>query len=183
MWLGDAVGASDASRYDSFQTFRVICLPRAAPGGAAIGAASDAGENFSPYRCGGRTISGTSFHRLSCLSFNSAQKPGVLGRIGAGWLLDRFFWRRVVFAVSLATPAGISITSYLLTRYFGLRAFSTLYGLTWTFYGAAGGTGPVILGRPFDSTGSYISLLAPPRGEMRAAALAFQRCVTVTLKA
>jgi MFS family permease len=110
----------------------------------------------------------------------------VLGRIATGWLLDRFFGARVAFAVSLVTAAGIfllahangfaagcfaaaligvgaggeaAITPYLLTRYFGLRAFSTLYGLTWTFYAAAGATGPVILGRAFDSTGSYASLL------------------------
>jgi cyanate permease len=50
-------------------------------------------------------------------------------------------------------------TPYLLTRYFGLRAFSTLYGLTWTFYAAAGAIGPVILGHAFDATGSYSSLL------------------------
>jgi MFS family permease len=111
----------------------------------------------------------------------------LLGRIGVGWLLDRFFGARVAFAVSLITAAGIfllaransfpagcfaaaligvgaggeaAITPYLLTRYFGLRAFSTLYGLTWTFYAAAGAIGPVILGRAFDSTGSYASLLA-----------------------
>jgi MFS family permease len=110
----------------------------------------------------------------------------VLGRIFTGWLLDRFFGGRVAFAISLITAAGIfslarantfaagafataligigaggeaAITPYLLTRYFGLRAFSTLYGLTWTFYAAAGATGPVILGRAFDSTGSYTSLL------------------------
>ncbi|HEY4903498.1 MAG TPA: MFS transporter [Candidatus Sulfotelmatobacter sp.] len=110
----------------------------------------------------------------------------VLGRIFTGWLLDRFFGGRVAFVVSLITAAGIfslaradsfaagalataligigaggeaAITPYLLTRYFGLRAFSTLYGLTWTFYAAAGATGPVILGRAFDSTGSYASLL------------------------
>jgi len=110
----------------------------------------------------------------------------LLGRIGVGWLLDRFFGARVAFAVSLATAAGIfllaransfpsgclaaaligigaggeaAITPYLLTRYFGLRAFSTLYGLTWTFYAAAAAIGPVILGRAFDSTGSYTSLL------------------------
>jgi len=47
----------------------------------------------------------------------------------------------------------------LLTRYFGLRAFSTLYGLTWTFYAASAAIGPVILGHAFDSTGSYASLL------------------------
>ena len=110
----------------------------------------------------------------------------LFGRIGVGWLLDRLFGARVAFVVNLATAAGIfllaransfpvgcaaaaligigaggeaAITPYLLTRYFGLRAFSTLYGLTWTFYAAAGAIGPVILGRAFDLTGSYSSLL------------------------
>jgi MFS family permease len=111
----------------------------------------------------------------------------LIGRIGIGWLLDRFFGARVALVVNLITAAGIfmlaratnfptgcfaaaligvgaggeaAITPYLLTRYFGLRAFSTLYGLTWTFYAAAGAIGPVILGRAFDSTGSYAALLA-----------------------
>jgi predicted MFS family arabinose efflux permease len=110
----------------------------------------------------------------------------VLGRIGVGWLLDRFFGARVALVVNLITAAGIfllacassfpagclaaaligigaggeaAITPYLLTRYFGLRSFSTLYGLTWTFYAAAGAIGPVELGRAFDLTGSYTSLL------------------------
>src|SRR5579871_5274937 len=110
----------------------------------------------------------------------------VLGRIGTGWLLDRFFGARVAFLVSLITAGGIfllayahsfvgggisaaligigaggeaAITPYLLTRYFGLRGFSTLYGLTWTFYAAAGASGPVILGRAYDSTASYVSCL------------------------
>jgi MFS family permease len=110
----------------------------------------------------------------------------LIGRIGVGWLLDRLFGARVAFGVSLITAAGIfllaransfpggcvaaaligvgaggeaAITPYLLTRYFGLRAFSTLYGLTWSFYAAAGAIGPVILGRAFDLTGSYSSLL------------------------
>ena len=110
----------------------------------------------------------------------------LLGRVGVGWLLDRFFGARVAFVVSLLTAAGIfllahsatfssgcvaagligigaggeaAITPYLLTRYFGLRAFATLYGLTWTFYAIAGAIGPIILGRAFDATGSYASLL------------------------
>ena len=110
----------------------------------------------------------------------------LLGRIVVGWLLDRFFGPRVALVINLTTALGIlllaransfpagclaaaligvgaggeaAITPYLLTRYFGRRAFSTLYGLTWTFYAAAGAIGPVILGRAFDATGSYSSLL------------------------
>ncbi|MGB7844048.1 MAG: MFS transporter [Candidatus Acidiferrum sp.] len=119
-----------------------------------------------------------------CASFLGGSS--LLGRIATGWLLDRFFGARVAFVVSLITAAGIlflakassfpaaslaaaligvgaggeaAITPYLLTRYFGLRSFSTLYGLTWTFYAAAGATGPVMLGRAFDATGSYTYLL------------------------
>jgi MFS family permease len=110
----------------------------------------------------------------------------LLGRLVIGWLLDRHFGGRVAFVVFLITAGGIlmlaradtllmgcvaagllgvgaggeaDITPYLLTRYFGLRAFATLYGITWTFYAIAGALGPVILGRAFDSTGSYTALL------------------------
>ena len=51
-------------------------------------------------------------------------------------------------------------TPYLLTRYFGLRSFSTLYGFTWTAYATAGAIGPVVMGRAFDLTGSYASFLS-----------------------
>ena len=61
--------------------------------------------------------------------------------------------------IGVGAGGEAAITPYLLTRYFGLRAFSTLYGLTWMFYAAAGAIGPVILGRAFDSTGSYSAFL------------------------
>ena len=61
--------------------------------------------------------------------------------------------------IGVGAGGEADITPYLLTRYFGLHAFSTLYGFTWTFYAIAGAIGPVILGRAFDSTGSYTSLL------------------------
>ena len=51
------------------------------------------------------------------------------------------------------------MTPYLLSRYFGLGSFSTLYGLTWTFYAVAGGIGPVVVGRMFDLTASYTNIL------------------------
>ena len=110
----------------------------------------------------------------------------LLARLGVGRLLDRFFGAYVALGVNFITAVGIfmlarassfptgclataligigaggeaAITPYLLTRYYGLRGFSTLYGLTWTFYAAAAAIGPVILGRAFDATGSYASLL------------------------
>jgi len=110
----------------------------------------------------------------------------LLGRLVVGWVLDRFFGARVACVIYLITAAGTlllawahtlalgclaasligvgaggeaDITPYLLTRYYGLRAFSTLYGFTWTFYAVAGAIGPFILGRAFDTTGSYASLL------------------------
>jgi predicted MFS family arabinose efflux permease len=108
------------------------------------------------------------------------------GRLFTGYLLDRFFAPRVGLSLLAGTSAGIAllatarsapvglaaaaligfglggeadITPYLLTRYFGLRAFSTLYGFTWTAYAIAGAIGPVAMGRAFDATGSYTALL------------------------
>ena len=124
--------------------------------------------------------------RQAALCASMLGGSSLFGRIVVGWLLDRFFGARVALLVNLVTAAGVfllarassfsagcvaaaligigaggeaAITPYLLTRYFGLRAFSTLYGLTWSFYAASAAVGPVILGRAFDSTGSYSSLL------------------------
>jgi MFS family permease len=137
-------------------------------------------------RCSPIAASPLAAQRSAALCASVLGGTSLLGRVGVGWLLDRFFGARVAFVVSLITASGIfllahansfsagclaaaligigaggeaAITPYLLTRYFGLRAFSTLYGLTWTFYAFAGAIGPIILGRAFDSTGSYVSLL------------------------
>ena len=111
----------------------------------------------------------------------------LLGRLATGWLLDRYFAPRVGFCLLAIAAVGTyllaithsalvgclaavligvgvggegDVTPYLLTRYFGLRSFSTLYGLTWTAYAVAGAVGPVIMGRAFDATGSYEALLS-----------------------
>jgi MFS family permease len=110
----------------------------------------------------------------------------LTGRLLTGLLLDRFFGPRVSFVLLVGVAAGIfllanasgktsaliaaaliglglggeaDVTPYLLTRYFGLRMFSTLYGFTWTAYAIAGATGPVLMGRVFDATHSYTWLL------------------------
>ena len=109
----------------------------------------------------------------------------LLGRLVTGWLLDRFFAPRLAFGLLTLAAAGIfilstahslvtgslaailigagmggeaNITPYILSRYFGLRSFSTLYGFTWTAYAIAGAIGPVLMGRAFDTTASYQGL-------------------------
>ena len=108
------------------------------------------------------------------------------GRLLAGILLDRFFGPHVGLCLLGATAVGVlalsaagsvrmalvaavliglglgaeaALTPYLLTRYFGLRSFSTLYGFTWTVYAVAGAIGPLLMGKAFDVTGSYTLLL------------------------
>jgi len=118
---------------------------------------------------------------------------GLIGRVLTGVFLDRFFGPRVSQIMLLTTVVGIvllsvahsltvgliaasligfsmgsegDITPYLLSRYFGLKRLSTLYALTWTAYAVGGATGPLVVGRIFDSLGSYrpatIQLLALP---------------------
>ena len=110
----------------------------------------------------------------------------LLGRIGTGWLLDRFFAPRVSFwllgfsalgvfllsgarslvvgslgaaLIGVGMGAEADIIPYLLAKYFGLRSFSTLYGFTWTAYALAAALGPVLMGRAFDAAGSYEAFL------------------------
>ncbi len=111
----------------------------------------------------------------------------LAGRLLTGWLLDRYFAPRVAFCLLLVAALGTfvlaiahsawmgflgaaciglgmggeaDVTPYLIAKYFGLRSFSTLYGFTWTAYAIAGAIGPVIMGRAFDATGSYQTLLS-----------------------
>jgi MFS family permease len=117
----------------------------------------------------------------------------LMGRLITGWLLDRFFGGAVSFlllalaatgtyllttADSFATGAlaaaligfgmggEVDVTPYLLSRYFGLRTFSTLYGFAFAASALAGATGPILLGRTFDATGSYDTLLPKIAGFM-----------------
>lgn len=110
----------------------------------------------------------------------------LLGRLLTGWLIDRFNATRVSCAlltiaaigtfllaedaplsvamiaaalVGFGTGGEVDVTPYLLSRYFGLRSLSTLYGLHWTAFGLSGAIGPVVMGRAFDATRSYDAVL------------------------
>jgi hypothetical protein len=65
--------------------------------------------------------------------------------------------------IGLALGGEADITPYLLTRYFGLRSFSTLYGFTWTAYAIAGAIGPMITLLASAGLLSAILMLSLPR--------------------
>jgi len=120
------------------------------------------------------------------LALSAMGGASLVGRLMTGWMLDRFFAARVSFAllstaalgtfllsgadslstgvlaavlIGLGMGGEADVTPYLISRYFGLRSFSVLYGLTWTFYAFAGAIGPILMGKAFDATGSYEALL------------------------
>jgi predicted MFS family arabinose efflux permease len=123
----------------------------------------------------------------AALAMSAMGGGSLVGRLLTGWLLDRFFAPYVSFALLAIAASGTfllsyaetfavgalaaacigfgmggesDVTPYLFSRYFGLRSFSTFYGLTWTATGIAAAMGPILMGRAFDATGSYESLLS-----------------------
>jgi MFS family permease len=110
----------------------------------------------------------------------------LIGRVGSGYLLDRFFAPRVamcifgaiacgiallrigaasgllflaVFLIGLGMGAEVDIIAYLTSRYFGLRAFGEVYGYAFASFVLAGALGPWLMGLGFDRSGSYGSIL------------------------
>jgi MFS family permease len=61
--------------------------------------------------------------------------------------------------VGFGTGGEADVVPYMLSRYFGLRSFSTLYGLVWLANAIGGAVGPVVTGRAFDRSGSYEQIL------------------------
>jgi MFS family permease len=111
----------------------------------------------------------------------------MIGRVGSGYLLDRFFAPRVamclfgaaacgiallrtgtssgllfpaMFLIGLGMGAEVDIIAYLVSRYFGLRAFGEIYGYAFASYVLAGALGPWLMGLGFDLSGSYGAVLA-----------------------
>ena len=127
---------------------------------------------------------------------------GILGRLGTGYLIDRFPAQKIqtmilmlaatgtlilafagssTFALMGAALLGIGLGSeadiapYLLAGYFGRKHFSVLYGLTWTAYAVGGATGPLVIGHLYDLHGRY-----EPRFIAGLAAVAFAAAIIST---
>ncbi len=105
------------------------------------------------------------------------------GRLLGGFLLDHF-WAPLVACVLLILPAismflmssdnlaysstllavlllGMAagmeydLLAYLVSRYFGIRAYAGIYGALYAFFALGAGFGPAVFGRAFEATGSY----------------------------
>ncbi|MDT7836940.1 MFS transporter [Aquabacterium sp. OR-4] len=103
----------------------------------------------------------------------------ILGRLLAGWLLDRFWGPAVALAllmppalacwllanqsapalavmlIGLAGGAEFDLIAYLCLRYFGTRQYGQIYAWQWAGFSLATGLGPMAFGLSFDHTGSY----------------------------
>lgn len=111
----------------------------------------------------------------------------IVGRLAGGWLLDRF-WAPVVGFILLSLPAiacflfmqagltpgvaaiaifligfalGIEydLMAYLVARYFGLKAYSSIYSLLYISFAVGAGFGPLFFGWSFDRNGNYHAIL------------------------
>jgi MFS family permease len=109
------------------------------------------------------------------------------GRLLLGWLLDYLQGSHIAMFSMLAAGTGILLLAhsqsfrsaapsafiaglgagceldlipYMLRRYFGLRSFSTLYGMVYSGFAVAGAISPLLLGRIYDRTGSYTGILS-----------------------
>jgi MFS family permease len=106
----------------------------------------------------------------------------ILGRILAGWCLDRFWGPYVAICFFIAPMVGIALLisgagglvpiagailcgagigaeidmmAFFLSRYFGLKAYGKIYGVMFAIFTIGTGVGPFLSGRTFDAFHSY----------------------------
>ncbi len=111
----------------------------------------------------------------------------IVGRLGSGYLLDHFFAPRVAilfygatalglamlwaggsgtpalaasFLIGLGMGAEVETMGYMISRYFGLRAFGTAFGLVFGAFMLAGAAGVLLMGAGYDRFHSYTVPLA-----------------------
>lgn len=111
----------------------------------------------------------------------------VVGRLVGGYLLDHF-WAPGVAAIILSIPAGAvfllaqpdlsfvmaavaicvlgmaagveyDLMAYIVSRYFGMANYASIYGFLYGFFALGAGLAPPIFGWAFDTTGNYDTIL------------------------
>jgi predicted MFS family arabinose efflux permease len=126
----------------------------------------------------------------------------IAGRLAAGYLLDRFFAPYVaaglfllpIVAISLLTAgvagpgpvlaalslgfglgAEVDVIGFLVSRYFGLRAYGEVYGYLFAIFTLGTGFGPVLMALCFDMTRSYDVALIGLAGALVGASILVSR--------
>jgi MFS family permease len=121
---------------------------------------------------------------LAVLSFSGLAT--IAGRVISGYCLDKIFAPYVaafcflvalggfamlisgakgwvplaaVVITGIANGAEGDMMPFFASRYFGLRSIGTIYGLLFALFAVGVGTGPMLMGRTFDKTGSYDAML------------------------
>lgn len=107
----------------------------------------------------------------------------LIGRLAGGWLLDRFWAPGVafvilslpglscwlltgtaldyptaavaIFLIGFALGIEYDVMAFCVSRYFGLRSYSEIYGFLYLFFGLGSGLGPMLFGWDHDVNGSY----------------------------
>lgn len=124
--------------------------------------------------------------RMAALGSALLGSATMIARVGAGYCLDRFFAPRVAslfygfllvgiglflagsaahaatagaFFIGLGLGAEADIIPYLISRYFGLRAFAPIGSMAFAVFVLGGALGPLLMGAGFDWSGSYRSVL------------------------
>lgn len=110
----------------------------------------------------------------------------IFGRVLSGYLMDRYFAPYVAatfllgliagiiilatgadgpiiylaaILIGLATGSEIGEIAYIVSRYFGAKAFGLIYGITFGAFQLGSAFGPPILGLYFDRVGNYLGAL------------------------
>jgi len=134
-------------------------------------------------------LSATGLHRSSAVEIAAlAGIAGIVGKLLVGWLLDRlpgslvpvscfllpalgYFLLLDTFAsvaalmvgvaiLGFSSGAGLQISTYLISRYAGLRNFGAIFGAIGSAMMLGTSIGPLLAGLIFDRTGAYATLLS-----------------------
>ena len=119
---------------------------------------------------------------VATLAVSISALAGLLGNVTAGVLLDRAPTSKIALPFFIAALLGLlllhhastatmalagaailgfgigaesGIGPYFFSRYFGMRAFGTVYGCLVSLLAISSGVGPMLLGMTFDKFGSY----------------------------
>ncbi len=133
-------------------------------------------------------LTDTGISRETAVSFASLLGFAVVvGRVGTGYLVDRFHAPYVAgfflvmpaigclllaggltstaviafaaLSFGLAAGSEVDLLPYLTARYFGLKDYGKIYGWVFVLFYAGVGVGPPFLGWMFDRNGDYLSAL------------------------